>query len=130
MELGTRHSLGARIAWITGLRLAFLVLLLGATATLYLRGELARYPFSLWIVFLTIGAGFAAAAVYGAWLRSGKRIPSSMARSYSALILPARLKIGRYIAMSTTPTVPPMPTMSAGSMRLVSAATATSTSSS
>ena len=48
----------------------------------------------------------------------------------SALILPAMLKIGRYIAMSTTPTVPPMPTIMMGSMRLVSAATATSTSSS
>ena len=40
---------------------------------------------------------------------------------YSALILPARLKMGRYIAMSTTPTVPPMPTIITGSMRLVSA---------
>ena len=56
-------------------------------------------------------------------------IPSSTA-DYSALILPAMLKIGMYIAMSTTPTVPPMPTMRTGSMRLVSDATATSTSSS
>ena len=32
-------------------------LLLGATATLYLRGELARYPFSLRIVFSTIAIG-------------------------------------------------------------------------
>ena len=40
-----------------GFALAFLVLLLGATATLYLRGELARYPFSLRIVFVTIGGG-------------------------------------------------------------------------
>jgi signal transduction histidine kinase len=68
------HSLAGRLAWITGLRLAFLLLLLGATATLYLRGELARYPFSLRIVFLTIGFGFALAAVYGAVLRSGRRL--------------------------------------------------------
>jgi two-component system, NtrC family, sensor histidine kinase HydH len=79
MELGIRssspdHSLAGRIAWITGLRLAFLVLLLGATATLYLRGELARYPFSLRVVFMTIGAGFVLAAVYGLVLRSGKRL--------------------------------------------------------
>jgi signal transduction histidine kinase len=63
------HSLAARLAWITGLRLAFLTLLLSATATLYLRGELALYPFSLRIVFVTIGAGFALAAAYAATLR-------------------------------------------------------------
>jgi two-component system sensor histidine kinase HydH len=79
MELGTRapapdHTLAARLAWITGLRLGFLVLLLGATATLYLRGELARYPLSLRIVFLTIVAGFAQAAIYAAVLRAGRRL--------------------------------------------------------
>ncbi len=70
---GTDHSLAGRLAWITGLRLAFLLLLLGATATLYLNGELARYPFSLRIVFLTIGCGFALAAIYAALLRSATR---------------------------------------------------------
>jgi len=79
MELGIpsaapNHSLAARLAWITGLRLGFLVLLLGATANLYLRGELARYPFSLRVLFLTIGAGFALAAAYAVALRSGRRL--------------------------------------------------------
>jgi two-component system, NtrC family, sensor histidine kinase HydH len=79
MELGIRsaqpdHPLAVRLAWITALRLAFLVLLLGAMATLYLRGELERYPFSLRVVFATIGAGFALAAVYGLVLRSGRRL--------------------------------------------------------
>jgi len=80
MELGIRsssardHTLAWRIAWITALRLAFLVLLLGATATLYLRGELARYPFSLRIVFVTIGSGFALAAMYAVALRSARRL--------------------------------------------------------
>ena len=79
MELGIRsklpdHSLAGRIAWITAARLAFLVLLLGATATLYLRGELTRYPFSLRVVFVTIASGFALAAAYAAVLRSGKRL--------------------------------------------------------
>src|ERR1700730_10289247 len=79
MVLGIRsappdHSLAGRLTWITGLRLAFLVLLLGATATLYLRGELMRYPFSLRVVFLTIGPGFALAGVYAAVLRSGKHL--------------------------------------------------------
>ncbi len=46
------------------------------------------------------------------------------------LILPASEKIGRYIAMSTVPTTLPMPTIMMGSIMLVSAATATSTSSS
>ncbi|HEY4014610.1 MAG TPA: ATP-binding protein [Polyangiaceae bacterium] len=79
MELGIRtrepdHSLAGRIAWITALRLAFLVLLLGAIAALYLRGQLTRYPFSLRIVFVTIGSGFVLAAVYAAVLRSGKNL--------------------------------------------------------
>jgi two-component system, NtrC family, sensor histidine kinase HydH len=78
-ELGARgsppdHSLAARLAWITGLRLGFLTLLLAATTTLYLRGELTRYPFSLEVVFVTIAAGFALAAVYGAALRMGRRL--------------------------------------------------------
>jgi two-component system sensor histidine kinase HydH len=68
------HTFAARLAWITGLRLGFLVFLLGATATLYLRGELASYPFSLRVVFLTIGSGFGLAILYAAVLRSGKRL--------------------------------------------------------
>jgi signal transduction histidine kinase len=68
------HTLASRLAWITGLRLGFLILLLGATATLYLGGELARYPLSLRIVFLTIVAGFAQAVFYGAVLRTGRRL--------------------------------------------------------
>jgi len=68
------HSLAKRLAWITGLRLAFLLLLLGATATLYLGGELARYPFSLRITFVTITAGFILAATYASVLRTGKHL--------------------------------------------------------
>ena len=68
------HSLATRLAWITGLRLAFLLLLLGATATLYLRGELELYAFSLRVVFLTIAAGFFLAAIYAATLRKGTRL--------------------------------------------------------
>ena len=66
-----QHSLVTRLAWTTGLRLGFLVLLLGATATLYLRGALEQYPVSLRIVFLTICVGFLAAAIYALVLRSG-----------------------------------------------------------
>ncbi len=51
-------------------------------------------------------------------------------RRYSALTLPAMLKIGRYIAMIIVPTDPPMKTIMMGSSSEVMAATATSTSSS
>jgi two-component system, NtrC family, sensor histidine kinase HydH len=68
------HSLATRLAWITGLRLGFLALLLGATAALYLRGELARYPFSVHVVFVTIATGFALAALYAGALRVGKHL--------------------------------------------------------
>ncbi len=77
MELGIpplplTHGLSTRLAWMTGLRLAFFTLLLFATAIFYLGGQLERYPVSLRIVFLTIGSAFALAAVYGAVLRSGR----------------------------------------------------------
>jgi two-component system, NtrC family, sensor histidine kinase HydH len=68
------HGLPTRLAWITALRLGFLTLLLVGTAIFYLRGELERYPTSLRIVFVTIGAAFALGAVYAAVLRSGKRL--------------------------------------------------------
>src|SRR5208282_4988562 len=79
MELGIpplplTHGLPARLAWMTGLRLAFFELLLVATAIFYLGGQLERYPVSLRIVFFTIGSAFALAAVYGAVLRSGTRL--------------------------------------------------------
>ena len=68
------HSLASRLAWVTGLRLAFLALLLSATAALYLRGELTRYPFSLRIVFMTIATGFGLAGVYAVALRTRRRL--------------------------------------------------------
>jgi signal transduction histidine kinase len=51
-----------------------MLLALGATATLYLRGELAHYPFSMRVVLATIAAGFAQAGTYAVILRSGKRL--------------------------------------------------------
>ena len=50
--------------------------------------------------------------------------------NHSALTLPAIEKIGRYIAIRITPTMPPMNTIIKGSSSEVSAATAMSTSSS
>jgi two-component system sensor histidine kinase HydH len=68
------HGLPTRLAWMTGLRLAFFTLLLVATAIFYLGGELERFPVSLRIVFFTIAAAFVLAAVYAAILRTGKNL--------------------------------------------------------
>ena len=66
--------LANRLAWITGLRLGFLTLLLVSTAFFYLRGALGVYPQSQGIVFSTIGAAYAFAAIYATLLRSGKQL--------------------------------------------------------
>ena len=68
------ERLANRLSWMTGLRLGFLTLLLVATAFFYLRGALGVYPQSQGIVFATIGAAFALAAVYATVLRSGKHL--------------------------------------------------------
>jgi two-component system, NtrC family, sensor histidine kinase HydH len=74
LGFGSEHRLANRLAWITGLRLGFLTLLLVATAFFYLRGALGIYPQSQSIVFATIGAAYALAAVYATVLRSGKHL--------------------------------------------------------
>jgi two-component system, NtrC family, sensor histidine kinase HydH len=68
------EALAGRLAWITGLRLAFLTLLLVATTFFYLGGELSRYAFSVRVVFGTIGAAFALAAIYAGVLRSKRKL--------------------------------------------------------
>src|SRR5581483_7148682 len=50
------------------------LLLLGGLATLYLRGDLTQYPFTLRVLFVTISVGFALAAAYSLLLRSGRRL--------------------------------------------------------
>ncbi|MFO0670563.1 MAG: ATP-binding protein [Polyangiaceae bacterium] len=67
-------GLAARLAWITGLRLVFLTLFLGAVAFFYLGGELTRYPFSMRVVFGAIGTSYALGAVYATLLRRGRRL--------------------------------------------------------
>lgn len=68
------ERLPRRLAWMTGLRLGFLTVLLVTIAFFYLRGALGMYPHSQPIVFATIGAAYALAAVYATVLRSGKRL--------------------------------------------------------
>lgn len=81
---GDATGLAGRLAWITALRLGFLLLLLGGAAFLYLRGELSRFPQSQRIILLTIGSGFALAAAYAAMLRAGRRLREL---SYAQLVL-------------------------------------------
>ncbi|HEX7665260.1 MAG TPA: ATP-binding protein, partial [Polyangiaceae bacterium] len=70
------EALFGRLAWITGLRLALLTLLLGAVAFFYFGGQLDRFPYSLRIVFESIGASYALGIVYALWLRSRKELRS------------------------------------------------------
>ena len=78
MRLGVapeaRTGLAARLAWLTGLRLLLLIVLLGATAFFYLRGDLTAYPSSMRIVLGTFGGAFALSVAYALWLRSGRRL--------------------------------------------------------
>lgn len=66
--------LSNRLAWITGLRLGFLSLLLGIVAFFYLRGALSQYPQSQTIVLGSIGAAFALTALYATLLRRRKQL--------------------------------------------------------
>jgi len=68
------ERLSSRLAWLTGLRLGFLTLLLVTIAFFYLRGALGVYPESQAIGFGTIAAAFALAALYAAVLRTGKNL--------------------------------------------------------
>ncbi len=79
MKLGLPESrrdieLGGRVARVTGLRLAFLVLLLAATIFFYLKGELLHFPTGQRVVVYTLGSGFALAIVYALVLRTGRHL--------------------------------------------------------
>jgi signal transduction histidine kinase len=65
----TDDRLSNRLAWVTGLRLGFLTVLLAATAFFYLRGALGQYPHSQAIVLGSIAAAYALAGAYAVVLR-------------------------------------------------------------
>ncbi|MEI7895076.1 MAG: ATP-binding protein [Myxococcales bacterium] len=81
---GDDGGLASRLAWVAALRLGMLVLLLIAVGSLYFRGALLRYPFSLRIVFATLGGAFALAASYAVVLRRGRNL-STLA--YTQIVL-------------------------------------------
>lgn len=66
--------LANRLAWVTGLRLGFLALLLAGTASFYLRGAFGRYPHSQAVVLGSIGTAFAFAAGYAVILRQKRHL--------------------------------------------------------
>jgi signal transduction histidine kinase len=66
------ESLPTRLAWITGLRLALLLLLLAAFSFLYLKGTFTSYGPSSQIAIVTIALAFGLAAAYAAALRTGR----------------------------------------------------------
>ncbi len=68
------ERLANRLAWITGLRLGFLSLLLGAVAFFYLRGALGSYRESQLILFASIASAYTLAAIYAALLRRRKQL--------------------------------------------------------
>jgi len=74
VQASEADRLAKRIAWVTGLRLGFLSLLLGATAFFYLRGALTRYPQSQIILLGVIGTAFALAGLYAALLRRKRHL--------------------------------------------------------
>lgn len=63
-----------RLAWVTGLRLGFLSLLLATTAFFYLRGALSNYTESHALLLGAIGAAFALAAAYASLLRRRRHL--------------------------------------------------------
>lgn len=82
---GAEPGLSGRLAWVTALRLLFLLALLGAVAFFYLRGDLGAYPASMRIVLATFAASFALTVVYAVLLRSRLDRPERIA--YAQLVL-------------------------------------------
>lgn len=74
LHLESDDRLSNRLAWIIGLRLGFLALLLGSTAFFYLRGALSKYPQSQSVILGSIGAAFGLAAIYAGWLRTKRQL--------------------------------------------------------
>jgi two-component system sensor histidine kinase HydH len=63
-----------RLTGLTAARLLLYALLLAAVAFFYLRGDRAAYPESIRFLSIILGAAFAAAGVYAAWLRTRKAL--------------------------------------------------------
>lgn len=69
-------ELTSRLARLTGLRLALLLVIFGAIASFHLRGELDHYPDTQRVLLTAMGAAFALAATSAALLRGGRFLRS------------------------------------------------------
>lgn len=90
MRLGLPHRLtepllATRLAWLTGLRLILLTLLLALTASFHLRRNLDQLEsFSGNLVLATLAFAYGLAAIYAAVLRQGRHL---VALAYAQLVL-------------------------------------------
>lgn len=76
--------LATRLAWLTGLRLAVLTLLLGLTASFHLRRGFELGSFSSHLVLATLAIAYGLAGVYAYWLRRGTHL---VPLAYAQLVL-------------------------------------------
>src|SRR5690606_34648087 len=81
----TEPLLATRLAWLTGLRLILLTLLLALTASFHLRRNLDQLEsFSGNLVLATLAFAYGLAAIYAAVLRQGRHL---VALAYAQLVL-------------------------------------------
>jgi len=81
----TEPLLATRLAWLTGLRLLLLTLLLGLTASFHLRRNINELEsFSGNLVLATLAFAYGLAAIYAAVLRQGRRL---VGLAYTQLVL-------------------------------------------
>lgn len=67
-------ALSRRLAWMTGIRLIFLIAVFLAVGFLFLRGGFVLESYTVRTAVFTIGVAFGLAAIYAAVLRSGKHL--------------------------------------------------------
>jgi hypothetical protein len=68
------QQLASRLAWLTGLRVVFVTLLFGLTASFYLRRGFEVGTYSNRVLFVALAATYAWSALYLAALRKRKRL--------------------------------------------------------
>ncbi len=67
-------ALPRRLAWLTGIRLIFLVAVFLSVGILFLRGGFVLETYTVRTAVFTLGVAFGLAAIYAAVLRSGKHL--------------------------------------------------------
>lgn len=73
LRVGADSTFAVRFAWLTGLRLLVLTLVLIVTTTMYL-GDFATHVYSSKFALLTVAAAYGLTGLYAAALRFGRRL--------------------------------------------------------